>query len=133
MKKAAEAVACLRFPQIISFKTRNRMSTQEIKHEEKPVYVRIHLRQALPSDFHYMAHGEKVYRYGAVYFTRLIVDGKGGWEPHAFTRDSLAKFSTFWNAGSVWVADRPVKDINPVRSSQVQGGSLENTEPVSPA
>lgn len=124
-------MAFLRIPQMISFKMENRMSTKEI--ELAPVHVQIRLRKALPGDFHYMAHGEKVYRYGAVYFTRLIVDGKGGWEPHAFTRDSLAKFSTFWNAGSVWVADRPVKDSNPVRSSQVQGGSLENTEPVSPA
>ena len=105
------------------------MSTKEI--ELAPVHVQIRLRKALPGDFHYMAHGESVSIWRGVFHQANC--RKGGWEPHAFTRDSLAKFSTFWNAGSVWVADRPVKDSNPVRSSQVQGGSLENTEPVSPA
>lgn len=87
--------------------------------------VRINLRLGVATDFYYHLHGEKVYRYGMVYFTRLNIDGHIGWEPHAFTLEGRQKFTRLWNEGRVWVADTDIDKLNSVRSSQGQGGSLE--------
>lgn len=98
------------------------MSTKEEESEVRRANVRINLRLGVATDFYYHLHGEKVYRYGMVYFTRLNIDGHIGWEPHAFTLESRPKFTRLWNEGRVWVADNK---LDSVRSSQDQGGSLE--------
>jgi len=86
------------------------MNTEAPDTEIKKQHVRITLRKALATDFYYTAYGAKKYRYGMVYFTRLVVDGNGGWEPHAFTLESLPKFTRLWNEGRVWIADRPAAE-----------------------